>query len=277
VTPPISPRGSEAQLQSYSASERISAKDDKQQQTTKCFANLHMRPEEYALWDVTRSLSHKTGILYFDGRELAKLFDGTAKNRIYRAAKSLVKKGWYKVLSPARRDERTGWFSPARYRVLSPEEWSEEHPHACRSELQSSPDTETGSSPEIKTGQSRNRERPVPETGTTSPGTGTYSVKENSVEENTVQPTAERMDGRVSHSLSESFHRATGKTLTYSDAEKDSLAALKKKHGDPLVWKAWRLFLTRSGGFEELHHPISMFVREFQQHAVLVKGRGPFA
>jgi hypothetical protein len=81
------------------------------QKKSNCFANIHMRPEEYALWDVSRRLSHQSGVLYFDGRDIAKLFQHTAKNRIYRAAKALIEKGWYEVISPATRDRRTGLFS----------------------------------------------------------------------------------------------------------------------------------------------------------------------
>ena len=132
-----------------------------------------MRPEEYALWDVSRKLSHATGILYFDGRELANLFDCTAKNRIYRAAKSLITKGWYEVISKTKRDSRTGLFKPAQYRVLSPQEWCEKHPHTCRM-MPSSPETGNGSDSE-----------PVPKTGTSSPETGTYIDKENSEKRDT--------------------------------------------------------------------------------------------
>jgi len=147
-----------------------------------CFPNHHMRPEEYALWDVSRSLAHKTGVLYFDGREMAKRFKATAKNRIYRAARGLVEEGWFEVIADHARDKRTGLYSCTRYRVLSAEDWARKHPHDCVTLPASSPEIETGTSPQNGTGiQSRKEERPVPITGMTSPQNGTYSVKENYV------------------------------------------------------------------------------------------------
>lgn len=96
-----------------------------------CFPNRHMRPEEYALWNVSRSLSHESGLLYFDGPEIAALFEDTGKDRIYRAAKALTEKGWFKLLAPKRRNPTTGLWLPSQYNVLSSEEWAKEHPHEC--------------------------------------------------------------------------------------------------------------------------------------------------
>src|SRR5260370_662127 len=115
-------------------------------EVTKCFANRHMTPEEYGLWDVSRSLSHKTGILYFDGREMAERFEDTTKNGIYRVARNLLRRGWYELISPAVRDKRTGLFCSTQYRVLSVEEWATRHPHVC---TQSSLENRTGTSLEI--------------------------------------------------------------------------------------------------------------------------------
>jgi hypothetical protein len=158
------------------------------QKKTVCFANVHMRPEEYAVWDLSRRLSHQSGILYFDGREIAKLFEHTSKDRIYRAARGLVKKGWFEVIAAAARDRRTGLYSCSQYRVLSAEEWAKKHPHVCVALAESSPrsetgessrETGTGSSPQNANDQSLKRERPVPETRMTSPQNETYLDKEN--------------------------------------------------------------------------------------------------
>lgn len=169
-----------------------------------CFPNLHMRPEEYALWDVSRKLSHETGVLYFDGRDLAKLFEGAGKDRVYRAAKSLIEKGWYEVITPARRDPRTGLFLPAQYRVLSPEQWATLHRHICGTLLESSLQSETGN-------QSSKRERPVLKTRMTSPQNATYSDKENYEEE--------IMKKRESAACS-SPQNATGAKPSLSNSEK---------------------------------------------------------
>jgi len=154
-----------------------------------CFPNVHMRPEEYALWDLSRKLAHQTGVLYFDGREMAKRFRDTAKDRIYRAARSLVEAGWFEVIAPAARDGRTGLYSCTQYHVLSSEEWAKNHPHVCVTIPASSPEAETGTGPQNATGgiqsskcdrhQSLKRERPVPEMRMTSPYNATYSDKEN--------------------------------------------------------------------------------------------------
>jgi hypothetical protein len=159
-----------------------------EQQATKCFANFHMTMEEHRLWDVSRSLSNETGILYFDGRTMAARFEDTTKNGIYRVAGNLLRKGWYELISPAVRDKRTGLFLPTQYRVLSHSEWATCHPHMCVTAVRSSPENKTGTGLENGTGdsdQSGNREQPVPKTGMTSPGIGTYSVEENYVKENT--------------------------------------------------------------------------------------------
>jgi len=136
-----------------------------------CFANRHMRPEEYALWDVSRKLSYETGVLYFDGRDFANLFERTGKDRVYRAAEGLIKKGWYEVIAPARRDPRTGLFLAAQYRVVSPEEWTALHPHTCV--------TLPESSPQNPGNESLKPERPVLKTRMTSPQNATYSDKED--------------------------------------------------------------------------------------------------
>src|SRR5260370_18166258 len=116
----------------------------------KCFANRHMTPEEYALWDVSRQLSHQTGTLYFDGRAMAEQFEGTSKSRIYRLAKRLLDKGWYELIAPSVRDKRTGLFSSTQYRVLSADEWAVRHPHVC-AVAESSPQNRTATSPQNRT------------------------------------------------------------------------------------------------------------------------------
>jgi hypothetical protein len=70
-----------------------------------------MRTTEYALWNLCRSLSHKTGVLYFDGELFATHFENTGKNKIYNAAKGLVKNGWFKPLVERSRTKMGTWVA----------------------------------------------------------------------------------------------------------------------------------------------------------------------
>jgi hypothetical protein len=173
----------------------------------RCFANYHMTPEEFGVWDVLRSVSHSTGMLYFDGRTIAGYFAGTGKNTIYRIVKSLVKNGWLFVQTKGR-STRNGVFIPTQYQVLSHDEWAEINPGECieggpqdaRPRIGNGPvpepENEKAPVPVPGLDQSQNREHPVPEpgpaspetgngpvpeSGMTSPGTGTYIDKENLV------------------------------------------------------------------------------------------------
>ena len=172
-------------------------------QSKKCFANLHMRPEEYALWDVSRSLSHATGILYFDGRAMAAHFKGTSKSRMYRLAKRLLDEGWYELLAPSVRDKRTGLFSSTQYGVLSAEEWAQRYPHVCLAE--SSHQNGTGAGPDCGNPADKyggRRQHPVLKMGMTSPQNGTYSAEENSVKENRKIDTADPLSAaRAAYNL----------------------------------------------------------------------------
>lgn len=138
-----------------------------------------MTPEEFALWNVSRQISHQTGRLYFDGRAMAAQFAGTSKSRIYRLAKRLLDKGWYELIALPVRNKRTGLFSSTQYRVLSADEWAERRPHDCAA---SSPQNGTGASQDCGNStikSAANQHHPVPKLGTASPQNGTYLVKEN--------------------------------------------------------------------------------------------------
>ena len=50
--------------------------------TTTCFAHHHMTPAEYGFWHFCRDLSPNEGILYFDGRNMVKLFAPFADGRL---------------------------------------------------------------------------------------------------------------------------------------------------------------------------------------------------
>jgi hypothetical protein len=97
---------------------------------TPCFAHHHLKPAEYGLLHLCRTLAGKSGILYFDGRKMAARFSGVSKDTVYRTAKSLVEKGWLEVMKSSRRRD-DGTMSPTHYRVLSHEEWAVSHPDQC--------------------------------------------------------------------------------------------------------------------------------------------------
>jgi hypothetical protein len=101
----------------------------------KCFAHYHMTAPEYALWDVCRSLSHQSGILYFNGRGIAARFESMAKSTAYNLAESLVEKGWFQLLKDSQR-RKDGQFSPRQYKVLSHADWAAENPGRCDSPVQ---------------------------------------------------------------------------------------------------------------------------------------------
>jgi hypothetical protein len=177
-----------------------------------CFANLHMTLEEFALWTVCLAMSYHSGVLYFDGRELAKRFEGVAKNRIYRTRDGLIKKGWFVLLRERRRAE-TGIWESAQYRVLTAEEWAKKHPHTCKN-IDPGSITGQASSPTSGTGdQGLLRNYPGSITQLSCPTSGTYLTEENLTEE--------KREKRHSRSRSRSDNRGKTKTPTESMAEKE--------------------------------------------------------
>jgi hypothetical protein len=89
-----------------------------------------MNPTEYAVWDICRSLSHDSGILYFSGRNVAARFRGFGKTGAYNVAASLHESGWFKLLKDSVR-RKDGTWSPRQYKVLSHADWAAEHPDGC--------------------------------------------------------------------------------------------------------------------------------------------------
>jgi hypothetical protein len=109
-----------------------------------------MTPAEYGFWQLCRDLSHKTGTLYFDGRNMAARFAGTprnglSKNYFYTLLKSMAKKGWFEEIKPRQRNRTTGMWIASVHRVLSHEEWVAKKGDAhCTSASEASPDSGTG-------------------------------------------------------------------------------------------------------------------------------------
>ena len=88
-------------------------------------------PATDTLWNLCRSLSRETGVLYFDGEQFATYFEDTGRYKIYQAVRALTEKGWFKLLVPRTRT-KTGVWAASQYKVLSAEEWAGQHPHLCR-------------------------------------------------------------------------------------------------------------------------------------------------
>ncbi len=89
-----------------------------------CFANKHMKFDEFGFWNVCRSLSHPfNNRLVFDGRKLAQHFADENKNHAYNVLERLVAKGWIVLLQKSKRGQ-TGLWSPSTYQILSHEEWA---------------------------------------------------------------------------------------------------------------------------------------------------------
>ena len=98
---------------------------------TKCFAHDHMTCAEYGLWTLGRELSHKTGVLYFDGRNMAARFRRGGKTAMYDHMHALIASGWFVVLEPRKRKANGQWSAHA-LRILSHDEWAAAHPDAAR-------------------------------------------------------------------------------------------------------------------------------------------------
>ena len=98
-----------------------------QQARPSCYANHHMTVSEYGFYDICRSLS-ASGILYFDGRGIAKRFRKMSKDHPYKLLKAVKDEGWFYEVTPPRKN-RYGKFSSGHYRVLSHEEWSAKFPN----------------------------------------------------------------------------------------------------------------------------------------------------
>jgi hypothetical protein len=102
---------------------------------TKCHANLHMTPEEFAYWEVWRSLTfHTDHLLEFSSKDASFLFDATRPQGVNRPGairRALMERGWMKETRAPFQDKVSGQFLPPQYYVLSHEEWAAAHPEGC--------------------------------------------------------------------------------------------------------------------------------------------------
>jgi hypothetical protein len=158
-------------------------------ESVRCFANRHMSMAEFALWSVCRSLSYKyEGLLYFDGQDVALMFEKTGKDKVYRSAKSLVKKGWFLRVRKRSRNPVTGLWKPSEYQIISAEEWAKKHPHNCspqysQNKTQTIPQNANGPFPETRMDHSLECKHPFPEMRISIPQNATYIDKEYLEEE----------------------------------------------------------------------------------------------
>jgi hypothetical protein len=125
-----------------------------------CFAHDHLTCAEYGLWTLGRELSHKTNVLYFDGRNMAKRFRGGSRSTMYRLMHGLIDSGWFVVLVPRTRKANGQWSAHA-LRVLSHEEWAKEHKGKCKTE----PENDERPVPESKGACPKIEGQPVPRAG----------------------------------------------------------------------------------------------------------------
>ena len=100
-----------------------------------CFAHRHMTGNEYAIYDLARSKSRKTGILILSSRRMANEFIGMSKTTANDTALSLVSKGWFDPVAPRSDGKPTG--IEARYRVLTHAQWIAKYPDKQASECRS--------------------------------------------------------------------------------------------------------------------------------------------
>ncbi|HET9406046.1 MAG TPA: hypothetical protein VFO39_02300 [Candidatus Sulfotelmatobacter sp.] len=133
----------------------------------KCFANLHLTPEEFGLWEYLRSISYSTGVAYLSGRRIASDFVDTNKNAVYRIIDRLFEKGWLEEFSAFYRT-KSGVYVPRSATVLTHESWVLKHGTAdCR------PVPKSGQvGPVPVRGLSRNQGTPVPNLGRSCPEIG---------------------------------------------------------------------------------------------------------
>jgi hypothetical protein len=143
----------------------------------KCFANLHLTPEEYGLWEYLRSVSHSTGIAYLSGRRIASDFIDTNKNAIYRIIDRLFEKSWLEEFSAFYRT-KSGMYVPRTAKVLTHDQWVAKYGRAdCR------PVPKSGQvGPVPVSSLSRNQDTPVPNLGRSCPEIGNNTAVDSAVD-----------------------------------------------------------------------------------------------
>ena len=94
---------------------------------SKCFTNYHVLPADFALWEVGRSMSHKTGELHFDAEKMSLRLGRVSADTVYRSLKRLIDAGWFEVITKPERNKATGRYNHGVYRILPHAEWAAKH------------------------------------------------------------------------------------------------------------------------------------------------------
>ncbi len=98
---------------------------------TRFFPHLNMTHAEHSVWEYAITVTAKTKCLTSGYRQLAARFEDSSKDKISRAIKGLVAKGWFEKTIPSGKDARNMTTS-ASYRPLSADEYRAKYPEVCR-------------------------------------------------------------------------------------------------------------------------------------------------
>lgn len=239
---------------------------------TKCFANFHMTMAEHSLWEVCRSMAYQNnGVLRFDGRQLARLYKGTDKNRIYRTVAKLIESGWFEVVKERAKNPKTGQWLSAIYRVLSVEEFGAKNPHTHQEPKpvpeSTSPTGENGSQSHGRDRvQSQNDESPVPKNANPVPRAG-HSSDVDTEEKNTETSSTARSSGGIVH-LQTLTRKWLGETTQVSKTDATEIDCLEQRYGRKTVGLAYDRFLDNDknlkAGEDDRTHLISYFISSGQ-------------
>ena len=132
-----------------------------------CFAHNHMTCRQYGLWSRIRELQHGRGFVFFDADFLSENFQATSRDVIYDDCTSLLKDGWFELLS-ARKRKRDGTWESRQIKALPHKDWALKNPGKCK-KLQGSHSANSHAplgyqrrtSRQIATHQSANSDEPV--------------------------------------------------------------------------------------------------------------------
>ena len=96
----------------------------------KCYIHEHLTPEEFAVWDLAKRVSSRSGTFNMSMRAIAGHFEDFSKDRANRAFHGLVKRGFFDILLAGQRDS-LGYRLPDVIRVVTHEQLQERHPDRC--------------------------------------------------------------------------------------------------------------------------------------------------
>jgi hypothetical protein len=98
--------------------------------TLKCYIHEHLTAEEFAVWDLAKRVSSKSGVFNMSMRAIGAHFEDFTRYRAHKAFTGLVKKGFFKVLLKGQRD-RFGRAKSMSVSVLDHSQFQEKFPEVC--------------------------------------------------------------------------------------------------------------------------------------------------